>query len=347
MERISNPGKRGSPFSSPVFCLCSIFCVFFLTGAAPLGSLEIRQGRVCLFLHENSGRFSFFGLNEEQERYESFLADKDPRTSFLEININGRTYRMGESRAFKVRLESGGLSPALVFESKTLRVRQEFTFLQTSGSVDTNGIRMTIRITNLQSRQINAGARVLLNTRPAEETGKNALFINNQGIEVETVIAGSIDRYWASQSGPLSIMGSIKALSGESPDYLRIGDWTLLNKAAWTSTSGKNRTVNSRTNKIMNPAVCYYYNPKPLPQNGEVSYTILLAGEDPAGFTRSSLSNIIPYPTIGNSKEDDLTLLAGIMKRLDQYMNGEIQIPEPELAGMQQTITRIKQFYGM
>jgi len=344
---ISHYYKRKSRFFSPVSLLYGVFCAFSLITAAPLGSLEIRQGRVCLFLHENSGRFSFFGLNEEQERYEPFLADKDTRTSFLEININGRTYRLGESRAFKVRLESGGLSPALVFESKTLRVRQEFTFLQTSGSVNTNGIRMTIRLKNLQPRQINAGVRVLINTRPAEETGKSALFINNQGIGVETVIAGNTDRYWASRSGALSIMGSIRASSGESPDYLHIGDWALLNKAAWNSTSGKKRTVNKRTNEIMNPAVCYYYNPKPLPQNGEVSYTIMLAGEDPAGFTRFSLSSVIPYPTIGNSKEGDLTLLAGIMKRLDQYMNGEIQIPEPELAGMQQTITRIKQFYGI
>jgi len=344
---ICNYCERKSRFLPSLSLLYGVFCAFFIIGAVPLGSLEIRQGCVSLFLSEDSGRFSLFGLNEEQKRYEPFLADKEPRTSFIEINIDGKVFRLGESTAFNVRLESGGLSPALVFESKTLRIRQEFTFLQTAGSADTNGIRMTIRITNLQSRQINAGARILLNPRPAEETGTSLLFFNNQGIGVETVIAGSIDRYWASRNGQLSLMGSVRALSGESPDYLHIGDWTQLNKASWTSASGKSRAANRRINIIENPAVCYYYNPKPLPQNGEVSYTIMLAGEDSAGFTRFSLSNIIPYPAIGNSKEADLALLTDIMKRLNQYMNGDIEIPEQELASMQQIITRIRQYYGI
>jgi len=339
--------ERRGRFLPSLSLLCGVFCIFFLTGVIPLGSLEIRQGRVCLFIHENSGRFSFYGLNEELNRYEPFMAVKDPRTSFVEINVNGRIFRLGESAAFNARLESGGITPALVFESEILRVRQEFTFLQTSGSMNTNGVRMTVRLKNLQSRQINIGARILLNTHLSEESGKSAIFINNQVIGVETVIAGTIDRYWAYRNGPLSFMGSIKSLSGESPDYLHIGDWALLNEAVWISASGQGRTINSRTNAITNPAVCYYYNPKPLPQDKEISYTILLAGEDSSGFSRFSLSSIIPYPTIGNSKEADLALLASIMKRLDQYMKREIEIPEPELSGMQQTVIRIKQFYGI
>jgi hypothetical protein len=343
MKMISDSSKHGSRFVFSAFCLCGVLCVFFLIGAVPLGSLEIRQGSASLFLHEDSGRFSFYGLNEKQKRYEPFFADKDPRTSFIELSINGRIYRLGDSAAFNFRLEAGGLSPALVFESETLRVRQEFTFIQTSGSMDTNGVRMTIRLTNLQSRQINIGARILLNTRPAEETGGSPLFINSQGIRVETVIAGSIDRYWVSRSGSLPFMGSIGTLPGESPDYLHIGDWKLLNEAVWAA--GMGRTANSRTNAIENPAVCYYYNPRPIPSEGEISYTILLAAEDNAGFTRFRLSSVIPYPSIGNSKEADLALLASVMKRLGQFMNGEIEIPEQELAGLEQIITRIKKLY--
>ncbi|MDR2701915.1 MAG: hypothetical protein LBB72_05755 [Spirochaetaceae bacterium] len=343
MEMISDSGKRGSRFAASVFCL--YFCIFFLIGAVPLGSLEIRQGHASLFLFEDSGRFSFYCLNEAERSYETFLADKDPRTSFIELNINGRIYRLGESPAFNFRLETGGISPALVFESETLRVRQEFTFLQTSGSGDTNGIRMTIHLTNLQPRQINVGARILLNTRLAGRADGSAFFINNQGIGVETVIAGSIDRYWASHSGQLSFMGSIKALSGESPDYLHIGDWTLLSDAVWAS--GQGRTANSRTNALKNPAICYYYNPKSLPQGGEISYSILLAAEDQAGFNHSRLSTVIPSPSTENSKEADLALLASIMKRLGQFMNGEIEIPEQELINMEQTITRIRKLYGL
>jgi hypothetical protein len=347
MEMIRGSGKRWSGFAPSLFCLPGVLCVFFLAGAVRLGSLEIRQGRASLFLHEDTGHFSLYGFNDAQKRYEPFLASKDPKTSFVEISINGRVYRLGESTAFNLRLEAGGLSPALVFESETLRVRQEFTFIQTAGSPETNGIRMTLRITNLQSRQISVGARILLNTRMAEETGGSALFINNQGIGVETVIAGSINRHWTSRNGPLSFMGSIGALSGVSPDYLHIGDIKLLNDAVWASASGQGRTAPSRTNALENPAVCYYYNPKVISQNGEISYTIMLAGDDPAGFSRFRLSNAVPVPSIGNSKEADLALLAGIVKHLDRYMNGEIEIDEQEFAGIEQTMARIKQFYGI
>jgi hypothetical protein len=336
--------------------LFRLYSVFFLTGAVPLGSLEIRLGHTSLFLYEDSGRFSFSGLNESQKRFEPFLADKDPRTSFLELNINGRIYRLGESSAFRFRIESNSISPTIVFDSETLRVYQEFTFIQTANSTEANGIRMTIRMINLQSRQIDAGVRVLLNTpNPGMRTGGISLFVNNQGIESETVIAGSIERYWISRSGQLSFMGSISAVSGKSPDYIHIGDWKQLSDVAWVSASGQRRT--GRTSTLENPAVCYYFEPKPIPSRGELSYSVLLAVEDPAGFTSTQVLHFVPSlsmpsppprqesPKDENSKETDLILLAGMLKRLDQHLSGEIVIPDRELATMEKTITRIRGLY--
>jgi len=333
--------KRGKCFARLVFCLCCVFCVFFLTGAKakPPASLEIRYGRIFLVLHEKIGRFSLYRLNEDQAPYEPLLSDSDPRTSFIELNINGRTYRLGESSAFKFRIDSGARSPALVFESKTLRVRQEFTFMQTAGSSEANGIQMTVRLTNLQPRQVTIGARILLNTSQQREAGELPFFFNNQGIGVETVIAGSIDSHWTARDGQVSLMGSVRALPGESPDYLHFADWKLLNKAGWASSDSKDRGDKNRISAIANPAVCYYYNSKPLPANGEINYTVLLSAEDPVGFTSFRLTE--------SSIEADLNLLAANLKLLDQHIRGEIEISDAELAGIQETINRIKKRYNL
>ena len=328
-------GEHGNRLARLTFCLCCVFCVFFLTGAKPLSSLEIRFGRAFLVLHEKTGRFSLYGLNEGQERYESFLSDKDPKTSFIEISVNGRTHRLGESSTFKLSADSAARSPAFVFESKTLRVRQEFTFIQTSGSTDANGVQMTIRVTNLQSRDVTIGARVLLNTRPHGEAVP--FFFNDQGVGVETVIAGGIDSNWTTRDGQFSVMGSIKAVSGENPDYLHFADWKLLSKLGWASSGGRER--NKRVTAIVNPAVCYYYNPKPLPANGEINYTVLLAAGDPAGFTSVRVPEI--------DIEGDLKLLAASLRLLEQHINGEIEISNAELAGIQETINRIKKRYNL
>jgi hypothetical protein len=341
MEMIFNLGKHGSRFASTAFFLYSFFCIFILT--EPLDSLEIRQGRVSLILHERTGHFSFYGLNEGQRRYEPLLADKTPPTSFIEVNINGRTYRLGESSIFNLRIVNAGTSTALIFESKTLRVRQEFSFIQTAGSPEPNGLQMNIRLTNLQSRSIKAGVRIVLNPRMTEKNGGIPLFINNQEIRMETVVAGNIDHFWTFRGGPLSLVGSIGTLSGANPDYLHIGDWKLINKAAWASASGTGQKAKSKTNTIENLAICYYYNPKPIPLNGEINCSILLAAEDPAGFIRSDVSP----SSVRNPKKADLLLLDSIIKRLNRHLNREIEIPEQELASMAQIVRRIKSLYNL
>ncbi|MDR0472799.1 MAG: hypothetical protein LBH43_03885 [Treponema sp.] len=299
-----------------------------------------------MFLHEDTGCFSFYGLNAEQNRYEPFLSGKDPRTSFIELNVNGRINRLGESSAFRLRTESSGISPAFVFESKTLLVRQEFTFIQTVGSPEINGIRMTIRLTNLQSRQAKISARIVLNTIQGPEPGEIPFFINNQRLGAETIIAGTIDRCWVFRGESLSFLGNIGAVSGENPVYLCIGSWNQLSKAVKTSAGRKDKNTNTRINSIENPAVCYYYDLKQIPPKEEITYSVLLAVEDSGGINSVNLIPVVPPPSTGSSVQTDSILLDYIISRLDQYSNGEIEISDEELAVMEQTINRIKSTYN-
>ena len=329
------------------FRLYGVLGAFFLAGLVPLGSLEIRQGGVLLLLHENTGHFALYALNRDQKRYEPYFSYKDPSTSFIELNINDQIFRLGESPVFRVRIENNAVTPAIIFDSTTLQVRQEFTFIQTAGSPEVNGIRITIRLINIQSRTITVGMRVLFNTRIGSAFDKTPFFVNNQRITTETLIAGGIGRYWISQGGRFPLMGSIGALSGDSPDYLHIADWALLNESSWTS-SPKSR-AGSQAQAITDPAICYYYEPKTLRTAGETSFTIFLAIEDPAGFNGFRLSSDLPAipASLAQSLRADLALLADITESLDRHTNGEITLTQKELADMELIVTRIKELYSL
>ncbi len=48
-----------------------------------------------------------------------------------------------------------------------------------------------------------------------------------------------------------------------------------------------------------------------------------------------------------NSREADLTLLYSLMGRLDQFIGGQIEISEEDLAAMELTITLLKARYNL
>jgi hypothetical protein len=337
-----------------------------LMGILPLGAVEISQGQVRLILHENSARFSLYGLNSE-DRYEPFFSAQDNRTSFAAVNVDDRIYRMGESFAFRFRIEDTPNSPAFVFESAFLHVRQEFRFIQTAGSSVSNGIQITFRIKNVQPRQIKVGLRVLLDTHLGEGFGKTPFFINNRGIGGETLMDGGSENRWVSRNETLSLMGSISAPGGKSPDTVHFANWKRLNEAPWKSNFSNGRNFNYPPYSIGDSAVCYYYDPVSLSQDQELSYTIILASEDPAGFERLRMpdaSSVVEQAPVfdpglapihrpqtdffpDNSRESDLALLRSLMDRLDKFLSGEIDLSEEELAVMELTITLLKARYNL
>jgi hypothetical protein len=250
---------------------------------------------------------------------------------------------MGETSAFSFRFENSPNSPAFVFESPLLYMRQEFTFIQTAGSSVSNGVQISFRLKNVQPRQISVGLRLLLDTHLGE--GGTPFYVNNRGISAETLIGGNSGPWWVSRNETLSLMGTISAPRGKSPDSLHFANWKRLNDASWKTSYSAGRNFNFPPNSTGDSAVCYYYDPVPLSRDQELNYTIILAAEDPAGFERLQSPEGAIEPD--NSRESDLALLHNLMARLDKFLRGEIQLSEEELAAMELTITLLKARYNL
>ncbi|MDR1576577.1 MAG: hypothetical protein LBS37_11275 [Treponema sp.] len=317
----------------PALLFCAA-CVFAPRG---LAALEFRQGLVRLVIHENTGRFSLFYLaDSETDRYEPLFSHQDPRTSFLAVSVDSRVYRIGENPVFTIRVEKNQAKPAIVFESPFLRIRQEFTFIKTPSSPESNGVKMTVRLENKESRQVRAGMRLLIDTNLAEGFGEYPFVTDTQVITAETAIGfESEDRWWVSRNSRFSLMGSIFAGQDAGPNFLHFANWKRLNDLPWKVGYTPGRNFNFPPYSVGDSAVCYYYDPAPLPSGATASYSIYLAAEDPAGFGFKTF--ISP-----EQREADLILMRDLMGRLDLFLAGEIAISGEELADMERTIAQIK-----
>jgi hypothetical protein len=338
--------------------------LFFFVVAA-LNAAEFNDGPVRLVIHEKTGRFSVYGLTDSPaQRYEAFFNSKTPLTSFLAVNVGGINYRLGESLAFRTRVESQEEDPAVVFESSFLRVTEAFSFAKTAGSQVTNGIKITVQIENKRAKDVLVGSRMLidLNERRGE---KASLIIEKETVTGEAIVQGAADRrWWIFHGDKFSLMGNI--ISPEkSPDFLHFANWRKLNNASWKAPYSEGRSFDDA-------AVCYYYEPEPLSSGGSFTFSIFLTAEDPNGFVRvrtsvasgntpgssgSVLSHTDPgssgvpgtfAPVISeHSREADMRTLREHIDILNQFIAGKVRLNDEELNSINRSIEEIKARHGL
>jgi hypothetical protein len=341
-----------------------LFLFFFLSLIAPaLYAADFADGRIRLSLHEDTGRFSLYYMDDlSRESFAPLFTDQDPRTSFFSLILNDRSYRLGESSAFRLRRGENGLVPSFIFESAFLRVVEDFSFLKTAGSSLSNGIQITVTLENLSPQEVDLGLRFLVDTSLGEgQHGVPPFLTDKRPIDSETQItAKDDDRWWISRNDKLSLMGSISAGVGEGPDQVVFANWKRLNEVSWKINFVSGRNFNYLPYSIGDSAVCYYYEPQPLSRGDTRSYTILLSVEDEKGFTAYStgagddlsrfLRETVPLPSEipgTDSKQADIFLLRELINRIDRYVAGEIIITEEDLAAMEIVIARLKARYGL
>ena len=335
------------------FCLAVFFVVHSVSAA------EYIEGRIRLVINEHTGRFSLYYMADmASEEYLPFFLEQDPRTSFLSLMVNNRSYRMGESSVFKTTLGGTPSNPALIFESSFLTVTEEFSFIRTGSSSLTNGVRITITITNKGERPVEAGLRLLIDTTLGEKTPSHFATDLRQ-INGETVIDGSSkDNYWLSRNNRLTLMGSVDGQNLTRPNAIHFANWKRLNDVPWKIPYMPERNFNLLPYSIDDSAVCYYFDPVAIPQGGSRTVAIVLASGDEMGFAQSSnvpddLSALIresANKTEGNyydSIRTDLITLRDLAARLDSYIASGVAVPDEELAAIGLLISRIRSKHGI
>ena len=324
-------------------------CCFmlWLLLAVPVMAAEYTDGSIRLVLNEENGRFTLYSLND-QRRPTALFADQDPRTSFLSVMINDRSYKMGDTSAFRIHTAGDERSPALVFESSFMNVTEEFSF------VKTNGLRITITLENRGDRQISSGARFLLDTHLGE--GSSLQFTTDRRtIDSETLITRTDrDRFWTDKNDSVALSGSINTGAPGDPDSVHFANLKKMNDAAWKAAYQERRNFNFPPYSVGDSAICYYFDPRPLSRGEKRSFgfTLFLNNEDafessPGVSVRAAAELIrdLPDPMATDSKKEDLAAIRELIAHIEaSIVSGTAT--EEELAAFELALNKFRAKYG-
>jgi hypothetical protein len=317
-----------------------LFLVFFPVFA---GAVEFTDGSIKLVLHNETGRFSFYALNS-RGRYEALFADKDPRTSFLSLLVNDHTYKLGDTSAFRTRFRADPSKPALVFESAFLLVTEEFSFIKTAGTGETNGIAVKITLENRSVQRSRVGARFLLDTDLGETYSQAPFSTDARSINSEIVVEkGSSDKWWISRNDDQqSLMGSMFSGGsfGDEPDSLYFANWKRLNDVSWKIAYQQGRNFNLPPYSVGDSAVCYYFEPRSLEQGESCSFTILLAAGNEGGLINAKAGE-----SSGPGGETDLEIIRRLIAQIDGYISSGI-VTEEAISAMEATLNQVMERSG-
>ncbi len=340
-------------------------------------ALEVREGRMRLVLHEGIGRFSLYIRSAPEgapsgepagARFIPLFVDRDPRTSGLNLVVNNKIYKMGDTAEFSERVEkaSSGRPARFLWESKTVRVVQEFLPVSSSASAQADGVRMSIRIENLTRGELTAGVRLCLDTYLGEETLSHFSTDRHQEIRGELSIStGNMVRFW--QSGPSQSsqdVGLFCLTAGPevtSPDEVVFANWKRLSESSWGYQTSTKRNFNLMPYSINDSAVCLYYEPETLKARGSREVSIILgdmtlgaSGEAPqaaasltAGATLEALGEQLrtssrDFEDIPAAILQDLDHLNKLLEAIEDKLSPGADISDEDIRLMEQILSDIK-----
>ncbi|MDR0655517.1 MAG: hypothetical protein LBG22_04315 [Treponema sp.] len=333
-----------------LFPLC---CLFLFLSALSLEAVDFSEGLIRLSLHEEEGYFSLYYLSDPaRSLYEPLFSAKDPRTTFLALRVNNKVYRLGESSAFRFRVEAGR-NPSLIFESSFLRVIEEFSFIRTAGSSGTNGVKVSITVENLNGKQAFVGARLLIDTMLGEGKGGTPFVTVKGKMNGETAYeANSTEHWWLSGNGNnLSLMGSISEGVNTPAQSIIFSNWKRLNDASWKINYSPGRNFHYIPFSIGDSAVCYYFDQKLLDKGETQTWELLLASGDEQGFAAVSAdlreTGTFPDNTPDRSSmQADLETLRELLRKLDEYMSPLSGVSDEEISALELSISRLRDRYN-
>jgi hypothetical protein len=286
-----------------------ILIVWYAFGTA--AAADFVDGNIKLTLNERTGRFSVYYRDDaEKGKYRSLLWDRDPKTTFLAVQIGERVYKLGNTNYFRTAIRGSQTNPSLTFESPSLSVVMDFSFIKTPNSRTTNGIRIDIRLHNWGESDIDAGLKLVLDTYFGEK--KSPQFKTNlRYIDSETVINRVVsDQWWLAKDNNGSLMGSIYVDGTYYPDTLHFANWKRLSDAKWKTTYVAGRNFNALPFSIKDVAVAYFMETTTLARWDQRTMTVMLATEDQSGFAAPTIPVANAYgPAPGTAPADPLAPL--------------------------------------
>lgn len=344
------------------------FIILVCIGAASF-ALELKKGRMKVVLHENMGKFSAYYLyNLSSNRYSSLFLDQDPRTSSLSIIADNKVYRMGESSGFRQVIESTKNGAKFIWRSSSLEVTEDISFISSPGSPVTDGILLTISVTNISEIGISIGVRYIFDTFLGEDSGTHFQTETVGKISGETsYFKYNLPKYINTPSDIQSFEGFQIMLDGTGltkPDKVVLANWKRINDSTWDYDVKSSRNFNQLPYSINDSAIALYYNQSELAPGAAREIKLAIGSYNEDGFsadqstTRSEIADVFNQTLnsdnsgsrdVGLSVQTDLLTVNELLKKINDSMGSREVLTESELELMNQVIselTKRKQKYS-
>ena len=332
--------------------IITLITVIILT--TNLTALELKEGRMKLVLHENSGRISLFYQDKlVSNEYTSLLLKQDPRTSGIVLIVNNKTQRLGDTFEYEQTLSENRSGAEFNWLSKKLNITESFSFVTSPGNSISDGVKIDITIENISEETLSVGLKYLFDTWLGEDNRDKVHFYTSDNAEIksETVLAGMLPDYWISSKGFNTDIGLLAMLDNSvvtQPDKVVFANWKRLDESGWTLNTKNDRNFNLLPYSINDSAVSHYYNPIRLPKGSKRIITLVLGNISKSGFsttrktsdgsTLEDLYNRVSTDSTGgnlesteNSIKNELTLTEDLITHIDRLIESNEPLSDNEI----------------
>ncbi len=335
--------------------------VILLLLAAPfgLGALEITQGVLKLELHEDLGRYTLYYLSDvEKESYTALIDDEDPRTSKVTVYDNNSLIHLGNLGGYRMDARETATGALYQWESKEKKIVQRFDFVKAEGSSVTNGVLMTLSITNLSESIWETGVRILWDTYLGEDKTHFRYKEGNGTEEINKeyrLEPPSFPQYWLSQERE-DKTGFMAMLTGERvtrPEAVYFANWKRLDDSSWDYSYRENRNFNMLPYFFNDSAVAHYYPRRKLQQGETYQVKVLMGASDGSDIWTGGSGDDELTPLYEETREvtipadmrqainQDILSLKDLITRIDYYMKNPDEISREELRALRRVYSEI------
>ncbi|MBF9016071.1 MULTISPECIES: hypothetical protein [unclassified Oceanispirochaeta] len=258
--------------------------LLLITGLYGISALELKDNSSKVLFDEKDAVWSLY-YNYDGKMLPLF-EDRDSRTSYMNIVIDNRTYRLQKNSFFNQHTESNNGYVVAHWSNNILHVTQTV-------KVDhqIKGFSVTVTVRNLSKNYLSVGLKNLVDTHNNSD-GPDFTVNGNLPVNSEREwTAAEVPDYWA--TFPNSESGSqmtYTTLGDRKPDRIIFANWKRLNDSDWDFNLREGRDFSLLPYSINDSAAGIFYNAVSIPPGTEISIQYALTAGGPVLGKRSSAS---------------------------------------------------------
>ncbi len=341
--------------------ISSAVILFLISFLLPCSALELNEGKMKIIIHEDSGSFSAYYLDDiNSGKYIPLLFEKDPETSILSIMVNNKIYKMGNTSGFSMDVYSTPFGGKIIWESRVLKVTEEFSFLKSNASSLSDGFKITITVENISDQNNLIGITYLFDTYLGED--QNAHFTLDSGISIasEDSYSSQFPNSWISPSSDTNVKGLQGMIRGPGitvPDKIIFANWKRLQDNMWNFQVKRSRNFNLIPYSINDSAISVIYDPIKVLSNSSREVAIILGGYNNSSFKGTSATETSEIDTIfdqtintGTDPQDteasirsDLIATTDLIRKIDNLIQFPENVTDSEIDLIEQILETLKQ----